>query len=170
MIPPKRRADRTNRTDKTVAAAGFGPDEIAVLAEGLAQCGYLRPQIDLFHGPTGPYPPHQLVLADQRSVGLEQNQQEIESPSPHWTSTPSASNSRRRRSTRYGRRQALRRHQSAPVHGSASVDRGGAAAAMPRGHRLVGALLHLLDRAGAERIPLRASSSCTPLLRAEEVC
>jgi hypothetical protein len=83
LIPPKVRTDRTNRTDKTVAAAGFGPDEIAVRAEGLAQSGYLRPQIDLFHGPTEPYPPHQLVLADQRSVGLEQNQQEIESPSPH---------------------------------------------------------------------------------------
>jgi hypothetical protein len=73
---------RTNRSGEAVAAAELGPDKIAVFAKSLAQLGDLNLQVLLRDNDTWPHPAHELVFGDQRSVSLQQNQEEIEGARP----------------------------------------------------------------------------------------
>ena len=60
----------------------LGPDESAVFAEGLAQGVDLNLQVLLRDNNAWPHTAHQLVFGDQRSVGLQQHQEEIEGARP----------------------------------------------------------------------------------------
>jgi hypothetical protein len=53
-------------------------DQVAVWAESLPQVGDLRFQIILRDKHTWPNASYELFLADQRSIRLKQNQQELE--------------------------------------------------------------------------------------------
>lgn len=88
-MPPSRRAltstpgdGRANRGSEPVAAAELGADKVAVFAESLAQCGDLNLQVLLRDNDARPHTAHKLVLGDQRSVGLQQDEKEIEGTRP----------------------------------------------------------------------------------------
>jgi hypothetical protein len=83
--PPSRRplastpgGGRANCGREPVAAAELGADEVAVFTKSLAQREDLSLQVLLRDNDAGPHTAHKLVLADQRSVGLQQHQEEIE--------------------------------------------------------------------------------------------
>src|SRR5207253_11032753 len=61
-----------------VASAGHRPDEIALGAEYLAQCGDLRLEVVLVDDPVGPYPAQQLVLAEDSATGVEEGHEGVE--------------------------------------------------------------------------------------------
>jgi len=63
---------------QSIAAAEFGADDIAVGAKGLAQCGDLNFEVLLRHHDARPNPAHQLLFCDERAVGLQEDQKEIE--------------------------------------------------------------------------------------------
>src|SRR5580700_485350 len=73
---------RTNRSSEAVAAAELGPDKIAVFAKSLAQLGDLNLKVLLRDDDAWPHTAHELFFGDQRSVGLQQGQEEIESACP----------------------------------------------------------------------------------------
>jgi hypothetical protein len=77
---------RTNRSSEAVAAAELGPDKIAVFAKSLAQLGDLNPQVLLRDNDARPHSAHELFFGDQRSVGVQQDQEEIEGACPqlYW--------------------------------------------------------------------------------------
>src|SRR6266851_185746 len=84
-MPPSRRAlastpadDRANCGSEPVAAAELSADQVAVFAESLAQRGDLNLQVLLRHDDAWPHTAEELVFGDQRSVGLQQNQKNIE--------------------------------------------------------------------------------------------
>jgi len=69
---------RANCNSKPVAAAELGADKVAVFAKSLAQRGNLNLQVLLRDNDAWPDTAHKLVFGDQRSVGLQQDQEEIE--------------------------------------------------------------------------------------------
>ena len=88
-VPPSRRAltstpgdGRANCGSEPVAAAELGADKVAVFAKGLAQRGDLNLQVLLRDNDAWPHTAHKLVFGDQRSVGLQQDQEEIEGARP----------------------------------------------------------------------------------------
>ena len=85
---------------ETVAAAELGPDKVAVFAKGFAHRGDLNFQVLIRHSDARPDAVHELVFSNQRSVGLQQDQEEIEGARPNSIGTPSASNCRCRSSRR----------------------------------------------------------------------
>ena len=84
MLPSRRALASTpgdGRADcgsEPVAAAELGTDKVAIFAESLAQCGNLNLQVLFRDDDARPHTPHKLVLGDQRSVGLQQDEEEIE--------------------------------------------------------------------------------------------
>jgi hypothetical protein len=88
-VLPSRRAlastpgdGRADCGSEPVAAAELGADKVAVFAESLAQCGNLNLQVLFRDDDARPHTPHKLVLGDQRSVGLQQDEEEIEGARP----------------------------------------------------------------------------------------
>ncbi len=67
--------------DKAIAAAEFGPDKVAVLAESPAQQEDLNLEISRIHKNARPNNGEELVLCDKRPVGVDENHQEIEGAS-----------------------------------------------------------------------------------------
>jgi hypothetical protein len=74
---------RANCGSEPIAAAEFGADEIAVFTKSLAQRRDLNFQVLLGDNDAGPYAAEELAFGDQRSVGLQQDQEEIEGARPH---------------------------------------------------------------------------------------
>jgi hypothetical protein len=70
-------AAHTNLAGELVAATGDRPDQIGV-RQGYAQRPYLGAQIAFFDDPARPDAADQLVLADDRPVGLDQRHEHIE--------------------------------------------------------------------------------------------
>jgi hypothetical protein len=84
MLPSHRtrifgnRGDRAYGGDKAIAAAEFGPDKVAVLAESLAQLRDLNLDIRCVHKSAWPNKGEEFLLCDKRPVGVDENHQEIE--------------------------------------------------------------------------------------------
>src|SRR5260370_40387152 len=81
-VPPSRRAltstpgdGRADWGSEPVAAAELGPDKLAVFAKSLAQRGDLNLQVFFRNNCAWPNTAHKLVFGDQRSVGLQQDQE-----------------------------------------------------------------------------------------------
>ena len=91
---------RANCGSKPVAAAELGADKVAVFAKSLAQRGDLNLQILFGDDNSWPHTAHELVFGDQRSVGLQQDEEEIEGARPNSIGPLSATNCRWRSSTR----------------------------------------------------------------------
>jgi hypothetical protein len=70
--------------DKTIPAAEFGPDKLAVLAESLAQSADLNLETGRVHKNARPNKGQQFVLCDKRAVGVDKNHQEIERASAEF--------------------------------------------------------------------------------------
>src|ERR1700680_3363263 len=73
---------RANCGREPVTAAELGADKVAVVAKSLAQREDLSLQVLLRDNDAAPDTAHKLVLGDQRSVGVEQYQEEIEGARP----------------------------------------------------------------------------------------
>src|ERR1700757_3571172 len=88
MHPPCRRPTgtpawcRTDRSGESITAAELRTDKITALAEGLAYRTDLDLQVLLGHNDVWPDPAQQLLLRDQRTIGFEQDQEQIESARP----------------------------------------------------------------------------------------
>ena len=85
-MPPLRRAatpapwdGRANCASEPVAAAELSADQLAIFTKSLAQRADLDLQIPFRDDNPLPSTAHKLVFGDQRSVGLQQDQKEIES-------------------------------------------------------------------------------------------
>jgi hypothetical protein len=80
------REGRANWGSEAVAAAELGPDTVAVFAKCFAQRGDLNLQILLRDDDAWPHTAQELVFGDERSVGLQQDQQEIDGARPqlYW--------------------------------------------------------------------------------------
>src|SRR5437660_10969545 len=90
-MPPSRRAltstpgdGRANGGSEPIAAAEFGTDKITVFAKSSTQRGNLNLQVLLRDNDAGPTAAEELVFGDQRSVGLQQDQEEIEGARPQF--------------------------------------------------------------------------------------
>src|SRR5215831_20716935 len=79
-------AGRANWGSEPVAAADLSPDKVPVFAKSLAQRGDMNLQVLLRDNDARPHTAHKLVFGDQRSVGLQQNHEEIKRPRPqlYW--------------------------------------------------------------------------------------
>ena len=53
-------------------------DEVPVSAQCFAQCRNLKLDVFFRHDDARPHPAHELLFGDERAVGLQQDQQEIE--------------------------------------------------------------------------------------------
>jgi hypothetical protein len=73
---------RTNRGSEPVAAAELSADKLAVFPESPAQRGDLDLQVLLRDNNAWPHTTHKVVFADQRSIGLQQDQEKIEGARP----------------------------------------------------------------------------------------
>jgi hypothetical protein len=71
------RGYRPYGADETITAAEFGPDEVAVLAESLAQRGDLNLEISRVDKNARPNKGHEFVLRDKRPVGVDEDHQDI---------------------------------------------------------------------------------------------
>src|SRR5712671_7526573 len=69
---------RANCPSEPVAAAELSADKVSVFAKSLAQRGDLNLQILLRDNDAWPHTTQELVFGDQRSVSLQQDQEEIE--------------------------------------------------------------------------------------------
>jgi len=67
-----------NRGSKPVPPAKFRADQIAVVAKSFAQLKDLNLQILVGDNDPWPHTAHKLVFGDQRSVGPQQDEEEIE--------------------------------------------------------------------------------------------
>src|SRR5713101_3159095 len=88
-VPPPRRAltsirgdGRVNCGSEPIAASELGADKVAVFAKNLAQRGDLNFQVLLCDNDAWPHAAEELAFGDQRSVGLQQDQEEIEGARP----------------------------------------------------------------------------------------
>jgi hypothetical protein len=63
---------------KSIPAAKFRMDDIAVCPQRFAQHRDLKLEITFRHDDARPDPAHELLFGDERAVGLQQDQQEIE--------------------------------------------------------------------------------------------
>jgi hypothetical protein len=75
---------RANCYSEPVAAAELSADKVAVVAKSPAQRKDLNLQVLLRDNDAGPHTTHQLVFGDERSVGLQQRQEEIEGARPQF--------------------------------------------------------------------------------------
>jgi hypothetical protein len=89
-VPPSRRAltsnpgnGRANCGSEPIAAADLGADKVAVFAKSVAQRADLTFQVLFGDNDARPHMAHELVFRDQRSVGLQQDQEEIERARSH---------------------------------------------------------------------------------------
>ena len=82
MLTSTRGEGRTNRSSEAVAAAELGPDKFAVFAKSFAQRGDLDLEVLFRDNDAWPHAVHELFFGDERSVGLYQGQEEIETPCP----------------------------------------------------------------------------------------
>jgi hypothetical protein len=69
---------RAQYANEPVAAPEFRTDEIAVRAECFAQGGDLNLEVLVRHNNVRPHPVEELLLRDERAVGLQQDQEEVE--------------------------------------------------------------------------------------------
>jgi hypothetical protein len=69
---------RAQYANETVAAAEFRTDEIAVRAERLAQFRDLNLEVLFRYYDAPPHPVEKLLFCDERAVGLQQDQEEVE--------------------------------------------------------------------------------------------
>ena len=72
---------RAQYANETVAAPEFRTDEISVRAECFPQCGDLNLEVLFAYNIARPRPVEKLLLCDERAVGLQQHQKEVEGPS-----------------------------------------------------------------------------------------
>src|SRR5712691_12595769 len=84
-MPPSRRALTTTPGDggancgsEPIAAAELSADKVAIFTKSLPQRGDLNLQVLFGNNDACPHTADELVLGDQRSVGLQQDQEEIE--------------------------------------------------------------------------------------------
>jgi hypothetical protein len=70
---------RAENAGEAVAAAEFRADDIAVRAERFAQRGDLDLEVLFRHHYARPHTAEELVLGDERAVGLQKDQKQIES-------------------------------------------------------------------------------------------
>jgi hypothetical protein len=68
--------------DKSIAAAGAGSDEVAVLAQRFADCRNLGLKGVLLNHRPWPYSAHELVFGDEFAASLKQHDQKIERSAP----------------------------------------------------------------------------------------
>ena len=64
--------------DESVTAAEFRADEVAVRAQCFAQCRDLKLEVLFRHDDARPHPADELLFRDERAVGLQKDQEEIE--------------------------------------------------------------------------------------------
>lgn len=69
---------RAQHAGKSVAAADFSTDQIAVGAERFAQRGDVEFDVFFHDDDTGPYPAEQLCFRDQRAIGFQKHHEDIE--------------------------------------------------------------------------------------------
>ena len=69
---------RAQHASKSIAAAEFCMDEVAVSAQRFAQYRDLKPEVAFRHDDARPRPVHELLSSDVRAVSLQSDQQEIE--------------------------------------------------------------------------------------------
>src|ERR1700751_2919172 len=69
---------RANRASEPVAAAEFSSDKVAVFAKSPAQRRDLNLEVRLRHDDTRPYTAKEFVFGEERPVGIQQDQEEIE--------------------------------------------------------------------------------------------
>ena len=69
---------RAQYANEPVDASEFRTDEIAVRAECFAQRGDLNLEALFAYNNTRPHPVEKLLLCDERAVGLQQDQKEVE--------------------------------------------------------------------------------------------
>ncbi len=67
---------------ETIPAARHGPDQVPIGTERAAQCENLHVQVVFLDDGIGPDPGQQLVLAHQRSAGIDQRQQHLDGACP----------------------------------------------------------------------------------------
>jgi hypothetical protein len=72
------RGDRACGGCKAIPAAEFGPDKVTVLAESLAQQRDLNLEISRVDKNARPNKGQEFVLCDKRSVGLDEDHQDID--------------------------------------------------------------------------------------------
>ncbi len=75
---------RTQYANEPVAAPEFRTDEIALHAQCFAQGGDLNLEILLRHNNARPHASEKLFLCDERAVGLQQDQKEVEGASAQF--------------------------------------------------------------------------------------
>jgi hypothetical protein len=63
---------------ETIASAEFSADDIAVLAQRLAQCGDLNLEVLFRHYDIRPHPTDELLFGEEQPVGLQESHKEIE--------------------------------------------------------------------------------------------
>jgi hypothetical protein len=87
-VPPSHRARifgklfyRSYGAGEAIPAAEFGPDKVAVLAEGLAQLADLNLEISHIHKSVRPNERQEFVLCHKRPVGIDEDHQEIDGAS-----------------------------------------------------------------------------------------
>ncbi len=73
----RRRADLAR---ELIATPGHCPDEVAIGAEDLSQCGNLRLEDVLLDDPVGPHAADEVVLAEDRAVSVDEGHQRVERP------------------------------------------------------------------------------------------
>ena len=72
---------RARYANEPVAAPEFRTDEIAVSAQCFAQGGDLNFEVLIRNNNARPHPVEKLLLCDERAVGLQQDQKEVEGAS-----------------------------------------------------------------------------------------
>jgi hypothetical protein len=91
---------RAQYANEPVAAPEFRTDEIAVRAQCFAQGGDVNLEVLFRYYDARPHPVEKLLFCDERAVGLQQDQKEVEGARAELDRSPSASSRRRRNSTR----------------------------------------------------------------------
>jgi len=72
---------RGEHASEPVAAPAFGADEIALRAECFAQIRDLNLEVVFRHNNVRPHPSEKFLFCDERAVGLQQDQKEVEGAS-----------------------------------------------------------------------------------------
>jgi hypothetical protein len=78
------RGDRAHGGGETITAAEFGPDQVAVLPESLAQRRDLNLEISHFDKNARPNKGQELVLCNKSPIGVDESHQEIEGASAQF--------------------------------------------------------------------------------------
>ena len=70
---------RAQDASESIAAAGFGVDDIAVRAQRFAQRAYVKLQVFFDNHDARPHPAEKLFFGDERAVSLQKDQKYIKS-------------------------------------------------------------------------------------------